>query len=98
MYLFGAIFIITSFYILLFKKEKNNKIEENNKSDLVSSNTGLSMFETYKVLYNICKIKSVRLLALILLTARVSYISLFHLVYLIRKNKSIIRSVWLLKM
>lgn len=85
MYLFGVIFIVTSIFILLFKKEKTNKIEENNKSDLKSANTDLSMLQTYKVLYDISKIKAVRMLALILLTVRVS-IFISSLIYLIKIN------------
>jgi hypothetical protein len=73
MYLFGIIFIVTSFFILFFKKEKANKIEENNKNELITATAGLSMLETYKILYNICKIKSMKMLALILLTVKVSY-------------------------
>ncbi len=73
MYLFGIIFIVTSFFILFFKKEKANKIEENSKNELITATAGLSMLETYKILYNICKIKSMKMFAIILLTSEVSF-------------------------
>jgi hypothetical protein len=73
MYFFGVIFIATTLFILIFKKEKNNKIEEKNKDDMKHTNAGLTMFETYKIIISIFKIKPIRTLALILLTVKVIY-------------------------
>ncbi len=72
MYFFGAIFIATTVFILIFKKEKSNKVvvgkDRDSKED---ANANLNMMKTYKVLFSLFKIRSIRWLAIVLLTVKI---------------------------
>ena len=63
--------MVTAIFILIFKKEKNNKVENKINENLISANARLNVTQTYKAIVSLFKIKSIRLLALILLTVKV---------------------------
>lgn len=74
MYFFGALFILTTLSIMILKKEKKNE-------DI--SDERLSLFQTYKTIFDLLKLKPIRLIALVLLTVKVfnSLIILFIYLY-----------------
>jgi PAT family acetyl-CoA transporter-like MFS transporter 1 len=63
MYIFGALFIITSLVILIFIKENDPHKNENERLNLIN---------TYKTIWALLKMKPIQSIALILLTVKVS--------------------------
>jgi PAT family acetyl-CoA transporter-like MFS transporter 1 len=63
MYIFGALFIITSLAILIFIKENDPHENENERLNLIN---------TYKTIWALLKMKPIQSIALILLTVKVS--------------------------
>jgi hypothetical protein len=74
MYIFGGVFLMTAILIYFFKNEHSpNNLEEiakDAREDNVEAQK-LSIFHAYKVIWSLLKLKSVRGLALVLLTANV---------------------------
>ncbi len=74
MYVFGGVFLISSFLIYKFKSEySQNNLEEAKLDEEQASASAqkLSLFNAYKILYKLFKLKSVRLLTLVFLTMNV---------------------------
>ncbi|CAH1724859.1 unnamed protein product [Aphis gossypii] len=65
MYLWGIIFVLITILIGIFKKEKCNSLELDHKR--------ISVFQNYKLLWNILKKPEIKLLAIALLTARFGF-------------------------
>jgi hypothetical protein len=70
MYFFGVIYLCTSIFIFFFKSEYSKNRREAEISD-EPKDRRLSIFESYKVIMGLFKLKAVRELSFILLTANV---------------------------
>lgn len=66
MQFFGALFLITTTFVLVFKREKETTSSESSIED------SLTLTQTYKLVWKIFNLKSVRQLSFILLTMKVS--------------------------
>jgi len=64
LYVWGIIFMFITTLIALFKKEKNCSLED----DHVKLNT----FQNYRLLWDICKLPSIQMFGIALLTVKVS--------------------------
>lgn len=64
-YFWGVIFLIATTLIALFKSEKKY---------LTEPDVDLGIFKTYKALFSIMKLPSIKTFAIILLTVKVSFI------------------------
>ena len=73
MQFFGVLFLITTTLVLIFKKEKQCNPSE-------SLEDSLTLVQTYKLVWKILKLKSVKELCLLLITFKVVYNnpSVFH--------------------
>lgn len=60
MYIIGMIFLSTSLVLAIFKKEKHDLDDQQ-----------LNMFDTYKIIWRLLKLRPIRIYALILLTVHV---------------------------
>ncbi len=65
MQFFGALFLVTTTLVMIFKKEKECDPNE-------SLEDSLTLAQTYKLVWKILKLKSVQQLSLLLLTFKVS--------------------------
>jgi hypothetical protein len=75
MYIFGCVFLLTSILIYFFKNEHSpNNFEEMAKNELEvnSKAQNLSIYHAYEIIWSLLKLKSVRRLALVFITANVS--------------------------
>lgn len=70
-YLWSIIFLLITTLIGIFKKEKDDKLE--------LDHVKISVFQNYKLLWDILKKPKIKLLAIALLTARVNIIQLFKM-------------------
>jgi hypothetical protein len=69
MYLFASIFLCTAICIFLFKNEFSANARDADEPE----DRRLSLFESYKVIWDLFKLPAVRELTFVLLTASVSY-------------------------
>ena len=85
MYFLGVVFFCTTICIFLFKNEKSkNKVEKDKEEEITLSETDeikkkikrLTLIESYKVIWHLLKLASVRELSLVLFTFYV--ITLFN--------------------
>lgn len=65
-YIWGISFMLITTLIAFFKKEKDNRLEDNHVK--------LNIFQNYSLLWDILKIPSIRVLAIALLTSKVNTI------------------------
>lgn len=68
-YFWSIIFLLVTTLIGIFKKEKDTKLE--------LDHVKISVFQNYKLLWNILKKPKIKLLGIALLTAKVSIIQLY---------------------
>lgn len=66
MQFFGIVFLVSTTFILLFKKEETN-------DNIETIEDKLTLTETYKLVWDIFTLSSVRKYAFLLLTCRVNY-------------------------
>uniref|UniRef100_A0A2S2QHE6 Acetyl-coenzyme A transporter 1 n=1 Tax=Sipha flava TaxID=143950 RepID=A0A2S2QHE6_9HEMI len=64
-FVWGILFMLITTLIALFKKEKDNRLEDDHVK--------LNIFHNYLLLWDILKLPSVRIMALILLTAKIGF-------------------------
>ncbi len=69
MYFFGIVFIITTALIYWFKNEQSEASLQDDESEI---ETNLSLYGSYKIIWKLLCMRSVREFCLIFLTARVS--------------------------
>ena len=70
MQFFGVVFLITTTFVLIFKREKDGDLHE-------SIEDNLTLIQTYKLVWQILKLKSVQVLAIFLMTFKVNYDLIF---------------------
>ncbi|KAE9538631.1 hypothetical protein AGLY_005730 [Aphis glycines] len=64
-YVWGILFILITTLIAIFKKEKDNRLEDDHVK--------LNIIQTYSLLWDILKLPSIQLLAIALLTAKIGF-------------------------
>uniref|UniRef100_T1GUA9 Major facilitator superfamily associated domain-containing protein n=1 Tax=Megaselia scalaris TaxID=36166 RepID=T1GUA9_MEGSC len=71
LWMWGIIFLVTTTLVALFKKETEEKASEDNSR--FTDHPDLDIHESYKVLFNIIKMKPILILSAILLTVKVTF-------------------------
>lgn len=70
---FGVIFIVSTTFVLIFKKEEERLDDDSDKDHHQSIEEKLSVAQTYKLMWKLVWLPSIKTIILIMMTVRVRY-------------------------